>query len=116
MFVRIAAVSVLALMASVPSIADKLTGPLEGTYGFFGDACNDKGQGKDCKLTIEIKGDAAKALFERIRWKAKPDECTEGVVKDTRTGLRCYKVGGEYSCDFGISFLQNSMTNSDVTC
>jgi hypothetical protein len=116
MFKPIFVAALLTSCAIVPVNADKLSGPLEGTYGFFGDACNDKGQGKDCKLTFDIKGDAAKALFERIRWKAKPDECTEGVVKDTRTGLRCYKVKNEYSCDFGISFLQNSMTNSDVTC
>jgi hypothetical protein len=116
MFRLIGVAVAFVVFAHLPAYAEKLSGSLEGTYGFFGDACDNKGKGKDCKLTIEIKGEAAKALFERIRWKAKPDECTEGVVKDTRTGLRCYKVGAEYSCDFGISFLQNSMTNSDVTC
>jgi hypothetical protein len=113
---RILVIAAVTMGTILTANAEKLSGPLEGTYGFFGDACDEQGKGKDCKLTIEIKGAAAKALFERIRWKAKPDECTEGVVKDTRTGLRCYKVGAEYSCDFGISFLQNSMTNSDVTC
>jgi hypothetical protein len=96
--------------------ADRLTGELAGSYGFYGDKCDDKGNGIGCVMTFEIKGAAAKALYDRITWKPQPDACTDGLVKDSRNGMRCYKVKGEYSCDFGYSFLQQQMTHSDVTC
>jgi hypothetical protein len=101
---------------TLPVAADQLSGTLTGGYGFYGDRCNDKGQGKGCVMTFEISGEAAKALYDRIKWKPQPDACTEGVVKDTRNGMRCFKVKDEYTCDFGYSFLSNEMTDSDMSC
>ena len=103
-------------LLSTPAIADPLSGSLAGTFGFYGDKCDEAGQGKGCVMTFEITGEAAKKLYDRIKWKPQPDACTEGLVKDSRNGLRCFNVAGKYSCDFGYSFLLNRMTHSDVTC
>jgi hypothetical protein len=108
-------VLVLALL-STPAAADQLSGSVSGTFGFYGDKCSETGQGKGCVMTFEITGEAAKNLYDRIKWKAQPDACTEGLVKDSRNGLRCFSIAGKYSCDFGYSFLLNRMTPSDVTC
>jgi hypothetical protein len=110
------AVAVLLCCGGMPVHADPLSGVLTGTYGFYGDGCDEKGQGKTCGMSFEVKGEAAKALYDRIKWKAKPDACTDGLVKDSRNGLRCFKVKTEYSCDFGYSFTLHRMTNSDVAC
>jgi hypothetical protein len=100
----------------MPVLAEQLSGKLNGSYGFFGDKCNEQGQGKGCVMTFTIEGEAAKALYDRIKWKPQPDACTEGLVKDSRNGMRCFKVKDEYSCDFGYSFFAHQMTQSDVTC
>ena len=108
------AVAVSALV--LPANADQLSGSITGTYGFYGERCDERGEGRGCNMTFEITGEAAKALYNRMRWKPQPDACTEGVVKDDRSGLRCFKAKDSYTCDFGYSFLQNGMVGSDMEC
>lgn len=106
----------LAVLWAGPAFADFESGTLTGSFGFYGDRCEDNSKAEGCVMTFQISGEAAKALYDRIKWKPQPDACTEGLVKDSRNGMRCFKVKGEYSCDFGYSFVAHRMTGSDVTC
>ena len=110
-------IGLAALTLGLASTADagQESGNLKGTYGFF-DSCGPDGKSKNCVMTFEVKGDAAKALYSRMPVKAVPEPCTNGLLKDDGHGLRCYKANGEFRCDFGYSFGKRKFTGSDVSC
>jgi hypothetical protein len=104
------------VMTTTPVLADEKSGELSGSFGFYGEKCEKDSKAAGCVMTFVVRGEAAKALYDRIKWKAQPHACSGGQIKDSRNGMRCYKVNDEYACDFGYSFLQQQMTHSDVTC
>jgi hypothetical protein len=109
-------VLVAAVVMAIPARADFESGELSGSYGFFGDDCEVGSNAPDCKMTFSITGQAAKRLYQRMKSKEVADECTGGKSKDDGNGVRCLKETDGYSCDFGYSFKQRKMTDSDVTC
>lgn len=104
-------------VASAPcAVAQIKSGDLSGGYGFYGDQCEENNQADPCVVTIQINGGAAREIYNRMPDKALPDECTGGLVKEDNNGMRCYKEGKEFSCDFGYSFSGRKMVPSNVTC
>lgn len=112
-----ASIFFVALFAMViPALADFESGELSGSYGFYGDDCEGNSNAPACKLTFQITGQAAKRLYQRLQAKEQADECTGGKSKDDGNGVRCLKEESGYSCDFGYSFKERKMTDSNVTC
>ncbi len=107
---------VFSFVASPFALAEQKDEKLSGTFGFIGEECMANPKSKACNITIVIEGGAAKAVYDRMPAKAADDWCTEGKIKEDGNGMRCFKVGAEYSCDFGYSFTKRKMTNSNVTC
>jgi hypothetical protein len=71
----------------------------------------------DCRMLFSVSGKTAETLFKGMKARAIKDECVEGEAKEDKSGLRCYRNGdGEYSCDFGYSFVKQSFGNSEVPC
>lgn len=90
---------------------------LDGVFYFSAESCGENGKASSCKMTFELKGAAAKAMYERMTVKAKTDTCTEGPVKDDGNGLRCYKQSEtRFECDFGYQFSKRKFSLSDVSC
>jgi hypothetical protein len=110
------ALLVALFVIAVPAYADFESGELSGTYGFYGDDCEASSNAPDCKMTFRISGQAAKRLYQRLKAKEVADECTGGKSKDDGNGVRCLKEDDGYTCDFGYSFKQRKMTDSNVTC
>lgn len=108
--------ALIAMITAGPALADEKSGELSGSFGFYGAKCEKDNKAPGCVMTFVIRGEAAKGLYDRIKWKAQPHPCSQGQIKDSRNGMRCYKVKDDYACDFGYSFLQQQMTHSDVTC
>ncbi len=102
---------------ATPAAAAPRDGKLEGGFYLSSESCGEDGKAPNCKMTFELKGAAAKTMYDNMRVKAKLDICTEGPVKDDGNGLRCYKrSANRYECDFGYQFSKRKFTISDVSC
>jgi hypothetical protein len=106
----------LLLLSTTSAIAAEKGGTLAGVYGYFGDTCYENLKDKDCAISIQITGPAAQEIYNRMTAKAKPEGCTNGLIKDDESGMICYKVEGKYNCDFGYSFSKRKMQGSDFDC
>lgn len=113
--VRLAFIAALCAFPAVAQEQEEKDDPLTGEFFFDreDDACPKLGT---CTISLQITGSAAKAIFDKMRTKAKPDECTGGVEKSDKSGMRCFKVDKEYNCDFGYSFEKKQFSQSLVTC
>ncbi len=102
---------------ATPAAAAPREGPMEGGFYLSSESCGEDGKAPNCKMTFELKGAAAKTMYDNMRVKAKNDICTDGPVKDDGYGLRCYKMPGDrYECDFGYQFSKQEFTIGDVSC
>jgi hypothetical protein len=104
------------LLSTTPSFAAEKGGKLSGVYGYFGDTCYENPKDKDCAISIQITGAAAREIYNRMTAKAEPEGCTNGRVKDDENGMICYKIEGAYNCNFGYSFSKRKMTQGDFSC
>ena len=72
---------------------------------------------RTCRFFQELRGEAARVLFEGMRSEAKADICTGGEVKIDADTLRCFKLPeGDYLCDFGYDFGEMRFVFGDVSC
>jgi hypothetical protein len=106
----------LALLLLSPALADD-TIPLTGSVYLGDNGCSGGIKSKDCIMTFEVSGKAAKLLFEGMRVKAVKEECTGGMQKVDGNGLNCIKSDDKtYHCDFGYTFSKKAFTGSAVDC
>jgi hypothetical protein len=90
-------------------------GALKGDFYLQKEVCQE-GSAK-CEITLEIQGEAARALYENMKSKAEKDDCTEGFVKIDSGALRCFLMPDKtYECDVGYSFAKKRFVGSDVSC
>jgi hypothetical protein len=108
---RLALIAAVCASSAFADDGDQLTGGF--SFDREDDACPKLGT---CTISFQVTGAAAKAIYEKMRIKAVSDECTGGVEKSDKSGMRCYKVDNEYNCDFGYSFAKKRFTPSLVTC
>lgn len=107
---------ILLMVGSQAAHAELPSGELSGSYFFSEDSCGADGKSKDCKMSFNLTGKAAKLLYNRMKEKAVLDECTEGQIKTDADGLSCYKVKDDYNCHFGYNIEERKLTTSDVDC
>jgi hypothetical protein len=107
----------VALMLSAPPLLAEDDGKIDASAFFHEDYCADGITSADCRLSFHIVGKMAETMFKAMKARAVKDECVEGLGKEEKSGLRCFKGGdGEYQCDFGYSFAKQSFDHSDVSC
>ena len=109
----------LILLFLSPAAADEV--PLEGTalLGVFeGDPdCAGGVKSDTCILSFQLKGKAAKLLFDGMRDEAQKEECTGSMEKSGGNGLFCHAYeDGTYLCEFGYSFKEDAFTFSAEDC
>lgn len=113
--VRFRYLALIFLFLSPTVAADEA--PLEGE-AFLGDEdCAGGVQSDKCILSFQLKGKAAKLLFDGLRDKAQQEECTGSMEKSGGNGLFCHKYeNGTYLCEFGYSFSEDAFTFSAEDC
>ena len=107
------------LFLSPAAAADEI--PLEGSarLGVFeGDPdCADGVKSDTCILSFQLRGNAAKLLFDGMRDEAQRDECTGSLEKSGGNGLFCHAYeDGTYFCEFGYSFKEDAFVFSAEDC
>jgi hypothetical protein len=107
------------LFLSPASAADEI--PLEGNAhlgAFVGDPdCAGGVKSDTCILSFQLRGKAAKLLFEGLRDEAQREECTGSLEKSGGNGLFCHAYeDGTYLCEFGYSFKEDAFTFSAEDC
>ena len=117
--VRFRHLALVFLFLSPAAAAEEV--PLEGSAllgAFVGDPdCADGVKSDKCILSFQLKGKAAKLLFEGLRVKAQQEECTGSMEKSGGNGLFCHKYeDGTYRCEFGYSFSEDAFTFSAEDC
>ncbi len=91
--------------------------PLQGSVFLDAEACAGGLKSDSCILSFQLKGKAAKQLFDGMRDKAKQEECTGSMEKSGGDGLFCHKYNdGTYLCEFGYSFSKDAFTFSAEDC
>ena len=104
---RIALAFLLALAVALPASSQEDFRPLEGTYIITGASQSDPppGEARDTHFHVYLTGAPARDLFEAMKVKATPDECTgpDAQSKFDRN-IACTKHAGgkEYECSFAI--------------
>ena len=85
---------------------------------FLGDEdCASGVKSDTCILSFQLRGKAAKLLFDGMRDKAQQEECTGSMEKGGGNGLYCHKYAdGTYLCEFGYSFSEKAFTASVEDC
>jgi hypothetical protein len=113
--IRFRHLALIFLFLSPAVAADKV--PLEGE-AFLGDEdCAGGLKSDTCILSFQLKGKAAKLLFDGLRDKAKQEECTGSMEKSGGNGLYCHKYAdGTHLCEFGYSFSEDAFTFSAEDC
>ncbi len=109
----------LILLFLSPATAEEI--PLEGSalLGIFeGDPdCKDGVKSDTCILSFQLRGKAAKLLFDGMRDEAQREECTGSLEKSGGHGLFCHAYDdGTYFCEFGYSFKEDAFTFSAEDC
>lgn len=106
----------LILLFVSPAIAAE-DDPLEGSAFLDADGCKDGVKSDKCILSFQLKGKAAKLLFDGMRDKAKLEDCTGSMEKSGGNGLFCHSyTDGTYFCEFGYSFSDDAFTFSAEDC
>jgi hypothetical protein len=95
--------------------------PLEGNAllgAFVGDPdCKDGVKSDTCILSFQLRGKAAKLLFDGMRDEAQREECTGSLEKSGGNGLWCHAYeDGTYFCEFGYSFKEDAFVFSAEDC
>ena len=95
--------------------------PLEGNAllgAFVGDPdCKDGVKSDTCILSFQLRGKAAKLLFDGMRDEAQREECTGSLEKSGGNGLFCHAYDdGTYFCEFGYSFKEDAFVFSAEDC
>jgi hypothetical protein len=114
---RIAAcvMSLLFLNFQTGTAAAAEEGALNGDFYLQKEVCK-KGSAK-CEITLNIRGEAARTLYDNMKSKAENDACTEGFVKIDADALRCFLMPDKtYECDVGYSFTKKRLVGSDISC
>lgn len=111
--------ALILLFLSPAAAAEEI--PLEGNAvlgAFEGDPdCKDRVKSDTCILSFQLKGKAAKLLFEGLRDEARREECTGSLEKGGGNGLFCHAYeDGTYLCEFGYSFKEDAFTFSAEDC
>ncbi|MCA0434498.1 MAG: hypothetical protein LCH46_14700 [Proteobacteria bacterium] len=116
MIAAFAIAALVALSGAGPALAlDELK--LEGTAFLDEELCAKDLQTKDCSLTIQVEGAAAKQLYDGLKVKAIQEECTGGMEKFDGSMLHCIKYeDGTYLCDFGYYFKEKSFGPGRTSC
>ncbi len=109
----------LFLFLSPAMAADEI--PLEGSAllgAFVGDPdCAGGVKSDTCILSFQLRGKAAKLLFDGLRDEAQREECTGSLEKSGGNGLFCHAYeDGTYLCEFGYSFKEDAFTFSAEDC
>lgn len=90
---------------------------IEGSAFIDEEACAKSARAEGCVLTFSITGKVAKTLYDGMKVKAVPEECTGGFQKVEESGLNCIRNSDtEYSCDFGYHFRERSFGGSSMDC
>jgi hypothetical protein len=113
--VRFRHLALIFLFLSPAAAADEV--PLEGS-AFLGDEdCAGGVKSDTCILSFQLRGKAAKLLFDGMRVKAKQEECTGSMEKGGGNGLYCHAYeDGTYLREFGHSFSGDAFTFSAEDC
>lgn len=91
--------------------------PLEGSAFLGEEDCAGGVKSDTCVLAFQLKGKAAKQLFDGMRDKAQQEECTGSMEKSGGNGLFCHAYeDGTYLCEFGYSFKEDAFTFSAEDC
>ena len=109
----------LILLFLSPAAAEEI--PLEGSAllgAFVGDPdCKDGVKSDTCILSFQLRGKAAKLLFDGMRDEAQREECTGSLEKSGGNGLWCHAYeDGTYFCEFGYSFKEDAFVFSAEDC
>ncbi len=90
---------------------------LEGFYFLNDDNCVKGANKENCKINLQIFGQAARVLYENMKAKPVADGCSEGMAKTDASGLHCF-IGSDkrYGCDLGYNFARAKVVGSDVSC
>ena len=88
---------------------------LEGTYYFRGATAVDPppGEPPDSHFLIELTGNTARDLYQRMKVRAKPDQCIgAGAMSKTIGGMQCTMLSNtKYSCHFAIELARQRVTH-----
>lgn len=105
------------LTTSAPAIAGNAI-KLEGTVNLNEDYCSKGTSGPECSLSFEIKGKAAKVIYDGMTEKGVMQECTGNVEKFNGAGMHCIKGkdASDYYCDFGYYFKKSSFGGGADGC
>ena len=107
----------LPLIISAPVIAGNAI-KLEGTVNLNEDYCSKGTSGPECSLSFEIKGKAAKVIYDGMTEKGAMQECTGNVEKFNGAGMHCIKGkdASDYYCDFGYYFKKSKFGGGPDGC
>lgn len=85
---------------------------IEGSYAVTPEHYLDPAEGeiKDSHYRIRLRGEAARDLYNAMKSKPAPDECTGGTAK-TQGEMRCIFHAQEksYECDFSINISEQKI-------
>jgi hypothetical protein len=114
-----ASLLLLALVA-LPAGSQDSTRTLTGSYAIAGKEAVDPppGQPNDTHLQLFLTGRAAKDLYNALKVKATPDECTGHNARSKfQGGIACtmQEGGKEYECSFAVD-LKNQKLDAIYDC
>lgn len=103
------------LLINVPALSQE-TLPLEANYIIAGESITDPPDDeKKDRVSIYIRGEGAKAIFEAMPEKEMPDPCSDALVTKTAGGLTCIKGGpADYRCGVSIKLDTGETKNAWV--
>ncbi len=113
--IRLRHLALIFLFLSPAVAADEA--PLEGEALLRDEDCAGGVKSDKCILAFQLRGKAAKLLFEGLRDEAQQEECTGSVEKGGSNGLYCHKYeDGTHLCEFGYSFSEDAFTFGGEVC
>jgi len=117
--VAAAAVALLALAMALDAAAASPSRPLTGTYAFAGRTLVDPppGEPQDTHLIVTLDGDAARALYAKLKATPKRDACLDDGSLTKRAGdLQCTATAKPrgYTCTFGVDLERRTLAPGSV--
>lgn len=109
-----AAACLLLAAVAIPASSQEATKKLTGSYAIAGKEAVDPppGQAKDTHLQLFLSGSAARDLYNALKVKATPDECTGPDARSKfQGGIACtMQAGGkEYECSLAIDLKKQTL-------
>jgi hypothetical protein len=112
---RASAFGILLLLSPLPALAEDEG--VKGSVTITTESCPGGPASPDCRLTIDMTGASAKALYNAMRSKAERDECIGGFAKQDKSGLSCFKGDdGSFNCVIGYTLKKQAFGDSGITC